>query len=75
MASASVAFGRTVRALRAQAGFSQESFADASSIHRTSMGVLERGEGNPTLNTIVRVARGLDVSLSDLFAAVEGGAG
>jgi DNA-binding XRE family transcriptional regulator len=64
-------FGRTVRALRAKAGYSQESFADVIHIHRTSMGVLERGEGNPTLDTIVKIARGLDVSLTELFLAVE----
>jgi DNA-binding XRE family transcriptional regulator len=64
-------FGRTVRGLRAKAGYSQESFAAAIKLHRTSMGTLERGEGNPTLNTIARIARGLDVSLSELFVAVE----
>ncbi len=35
------------------------------------MGTLERGDGNPTLDMIVRIARGLDVSLSELFTAVE----
>lgn len=64
-------FGRTVRALRAKAGHSQESFADAIHIHRTSMGTLERGRGNPTLETILKIARGLDLSLSELFMAVE----
>lgn len=64
-------FGRTVRALRAKAGYSQESFADAIHIHRTSMGTLERGDGNPTLETILKIARGLDVSLTELFLAVE----
>jgi len=71
MASIQARFGRTVRALRAKAGYSQESFADAIHVHRTSMGTLERGEGNPTLDMIVKIARGLDVSLSELFVAVE----
>jgi DNA-binding XRE family transcriptional regulator len=57
--------------LRAKAGYSQESFADAIRIHRTSMGTLERGDGNPTLETILKIARGLDVSLTELFLAVE----
>ena len=61
----------TVRALRSEAGYSQESFADAIGVHRTSMGTLERGDGNPTLDMIVRVAKGLRLSLSELFQAVE----
>ena len=71
VASIHAKFGRTVRALRAKAGYSQESFADAIHIHRTSMGTLERGDGNPTLETILKIARGLDVSLTELFLAVE----
>jgi DNA-binding XRE family transcriptional regulator len=71
MASIQVRFGRTVRALRAKAGYSQEAFADAIHVHRTSMGTVERGDGNPTLDMIVKIARGLDLSLSDLFVTVE----
>jgi DNA-binding XRE family transcriptional regulator len=71
MASAQVGFGRTVRALRAHAGYSQESFADAIGVHRTSMGTLERGEGDPKLSTIARIACGLDLSLGELFTAME----
>jgi DNA-binding XRE family transcriptional regulator len=71
MSSIVARFGRTVRALRARAGYSQESFADAIHVHRTTMGTLERGEGNPGLLMIVKIARGLDFSLSELFAAVE----
>ena len=71
MASLNARFGRTVRALRAKAGYSQESFADAIHVHRTTMGTVERGDGNPGLDMIVKIARGLDVSLSELFGAVE----
>jgi transcriptional regulator with XRE-family HTH domain len=71
MATLHVAFGRAVRALRAQAGYSQESFADRIHIHRTSIGILERGEGNPMLHTIATIAGELGVSLSQLFLAVE----
>ena len=71
MASIQARFGRTVRGLRAKAGYSQESFADAIHVHRTTMGKVERGGGNPGLNMIVKIARGLDVSLSELFVAVE----
>jgi transcriptional regulator with XRE-family HTH domain len=71
MRSIHAALGLTVRAMRATAGYSQESFADAICLHRTSMGIVERGEGNPTLDTIARIAQGLGVSLGELFTAVE----
>ena len=71
MASLKAKFGRAVRKLRDEAGYSQESFADAIGVHRTYMGTLERGKGNPTLEMIGKVARGLRVSLSTLFEAVE----
>jgi DNA-binding XRE family transcriptional regulator len=64
-------FGRTVRALRSKAGYSQERFADAIGVHRTHMGTLERGEGNPTLTTVLRVAEGLDMTVGEIFMAIE----
>jgi transcriptional regulator with XRE-family HTH domain len=71
MASLKVRFGRAVRALRERADYSQEGFADVIGVHRTYMGTLERGLGNPTLDIIARIARGLDISIAKLFEAVE----
>jgi DNA-binding XRE family transcriptional regulator len=65
--------GWAVRTLRARAGYSQESFADAIHLHRTSMGTVERGEGNPTLKTVVRIAQGLEMSLGELFTVMDEG--
>lgn len=72
MASLLVRFGKTVRKLRSDAGYSQESFADAIGVHRTYMGTIERGHGNPTLDMIAKIARGLGVSVTKLFEKVEG---
>lgn len=73
MASLSHTFGQTVRSLRAAAGYSQESFADAIGVHRTYMGTLERGDANPTLDMIARIAGGLHLTLTTLFQVVETG--
>lgn len=73
MTPLSDAFGKTVRALREVAGYSQESFAAEIGVHRTYMGTLERGEVNPTLEKIARIARGLRLTLTTLFQAVEAG--
>ena len=55
------AFGATVRLYRGKAGYSQEELADRAGIHRTYIGGIERGERNPTLTMIHRLARALGV--------------
>lgn len=64
-------FGRALRDLRSAAGFSQENFARHIGIHRTAMGKLERGLGNPTLETLGRIAEGLGIPPSKLLRAAE----
>jgi len=74
-----LSFGRTVRHLRHSLGLSQECLADRANIHRTYIGGIERGERNPTLTMIVRLAEALRVPPAKLLEAeereiVEGGA-
>ena len=66
-----VRFGLTVRLLREAKGLSQEAFADRVAVHRTYMGGIERGERNPTLVTIERIAEALDVPSWKLLQAME----
>ena len=54
-------FGAAVRRHRERQGYSQEAFAEKIRVHRTYMGGIERGERNPTLVTIHRIAEALDV--------------
>ena len=63
----SIAFGKRVAVLRKNAGFSQEQFAFKCSVDRTYIGTIERGEKSPTLNTIVKIANALGISISELF--------
>lgn len=62
-----VAFGRTVRKYRQDKGISQEALADLTKIHRTYIGGIERGERNPTLLMIHRIASALGVSPARLL--------
>jgi transcriptional regulator with XRE-family HTH domain len=64
-------FGRAVRRLRSAKGFSQEAFADAVGVHRTYMGAVERGETNISLDNVIRIAEGLAIKVSTLFAEAE----
>lgn len=61
------AFGKRVAELRRNAGYSQEKFAFKCGLDRTYIGVVERGEKSPTLNTIVKIANALGISKSELF--------
>jgi transcriptional regulator with XRE-family HTH domain len=60
--AASIAFGQRLRELRAEHGLSQDDLADKTDVHPTAIGRLERGSREPRLTTILRIARGLDVS-------------
>lgn len=60
-------FGRRLRALREQAGISQEELAFRSRLHRTYVSGVERGRRNISLVNIHRLARALDSSPASLF--------
>ena len=62
-------FGTRVRALRTKRGWSQEELASRAGLHWTYVGGIERGERNPSLRNILRLARALQVSAKDLFSA------
>ncbi len=49
---------------------SQEQLAERSSLHWTHISGIERGQYDLKLTTLCRVARGLGLSLSDLFGGI-----
>jgi len=63
--------GKAIRRLRAEQGYSQESFASQAKVHRTFMGAVERGEQNLSLDSLEKIARGLGVTPSGLLAEAE----
>ncbi len=54
-------FGERVRARRLELGLSQEAAAVRCGIHWTQLGKVERGQRSLRLETIVKIAGGLDV--------------
>jgi len=64
---ANQALGRTVRSAREQSGYSQEAFAAHAGLDRANYGAIERGEFNVSVDTLVKIAAGLDISVGDLF--------
>ncbi len=60
-------FGDRVRELREARDWSQETMGEACDLHWTYIGGIERGERNPTLESVHKVAKGLKIKISELF--------
>ncbi len=60
-------FGKNLRALRLEKGWSQEELAEACHIDRTYISGVERGVRNPTLKVVEQFASGLGVPVAALF--------
>lgn len=64
-------FGNAVRMQRRRLGFSQEELAERANLHRTYITEVENGLRNISLDNISKLARALEVSVSELFAMAE----
>ncbi len=62
-----IEIGNRIRQLRVKKGFSQEKLAELSELNTSYIGQVERGEKNPSVDTVYRIASALDVNLPDLF--------
>jgi len=60
-------FAANVRRRRLELGLSQEELAEAAGVHRTYVGMLERGEKNVTIYNIERIATALSVEPAQLL--------
>lgn len=60
-------FGERVRKERLKQNLSQEKLAEIAGLHRTYIGMIERGEKNITLANIEKIAKSLNVTIADLF--------
>lgn len=64
-------FGANLRYCRRRAGLSQEETAVRASLHRTAVGMVERGERLPRVDTIAKLAGVLGVDPGDLFDGID----
>jgi len=60
-------FGERMQKIRKASGVSQEELASKLSMHRTYIGMVERGERNPTIRTLYKIAKALKVKSNDLL--------
>ena len=59
-------FGANLRRARKRSGLSQEAVAIRASVHRTEVGLLERGERMPRIDTALKLAGAVGAPLADL---------
>ncbi|NLW04301.1 MAG: helix-turn-helix transcriptional regulator [Pseudomonadaceae bacterium] len=62
-----VNFGSRVREKRKESGLSQEELADLAGVHRTYIGMVERGEKNVSLLNIHKIASAMNIDIKELF--------
>ena len=60
-------FGEHIRELRIAKKWSQEELAEKADFHRTYIGMIERGERNPSLKNLKKFADAFGLSLSELM--------
>lgn len=60
-------FGKRIQELRRERELTQEDLADLVEVDRSYMGFIERGERNPTLDKIIKIAKAFKITLSELF--------
>lgn len=59
--------GQRVNQLRLKKGMTQEDLALEAGLNRAYIGYIERGERNPSTDTVAKIAKVLKVSLDELF--------
>jgi transcriptional regulator with XRE-family HTH domain len=60
-------FGKQLKKLRTEKHMTQQQFAQKCGLHKNYIGMVERGERNPSLLNIEIIAKGLEISISDLM--------
>src|SRR3954453_19156680 len=68
---AAARLGRNVFMARRRAGFSQEALGDFASLHRTEVGMVEKGERLPRVDTLIKLASALGVEAAQLLEGVD----
>jgi transcriptional regulator with XRE-family HTH domain len=66
------AFGVVLRRLRIDAGLTQEQLGFEAELRRTYVSVLELGQQQPSLTTIIKLAKALKLPAAELIRMVEG---
>jgi transcriptional regulator with XRE-family HTH domain len=64
-------FAQLIEKYRKAKGLSRAALAERAGLHQTYIGLLERGQRSPNLDTAKAVAKALDLPLADLIREAE----
>lgn len=64
-------FAANVARIRERRGLTQEQLGWAAGIHQTAIARIEKGERKPNLDTVFKLASGLEVPPADLFVGID----
>jgi len=67
MANIHEILGKRIQSLRKRAGLTQLELAEKANLSLKHLGEIERGRGNPTLESLHNLSVALDISLMKLF--------
>ena len=67
-----IPLGQAIKTQREQLGLSQEKLADRCGFDRTYISMLERGKRNPSLINLLKLVKGLGITLSKLTEIYDG---
>lgn len=62
-----ITLGRLIRSKRESQKLSQIELANKSNVNRNYIGMLERGERNPSFLSLLKIAQGLGLTVSQLL--------
>lgn len=60
-------FGANFKCLRELKGYAQDKVSEGSGLSLSYLSLVEHGKANPTLTTIEKLAKGLDMDVKDLL--------
>ncbi len=66
-----VLFGQNIKRIRLSKKISQEKLGEIANLHRTYIGMIERGEKNITLINIGKLSKALGISIESLFSGID----
>lgn len=62
-----IELGKRITAARTSKGMSQEKLASDSGVDRSHIGFIEQGRRKPTVRTLYKIVKALDMNLEQLF--------
>ncbi len=65
------ALGQAIRKHRERLNLTQEELAEKADTHRTYLADIERGARNPSIETVRRLAKALEIPISEIFQTAE----